>query len=415
MLWDDFNTSSNGGIVTNSSGGAVPLIHQGNLASYSTWRYDCAGSACSSHSYVFNATSPKPGSALHARTTFDTSNSYNQSLNLTYSQFTTGNALYFSYYYRPTITGGQWPRQSKLLQSFIPGYSEDRFYVSAAYGTSCEGSTTYRQHITSPTDEFQFSATGQSFNGLWTRVDNFLIQSGASQANGRWDTSLYKANGTFETHSFTNKTLRSSSAETTIYEMGGAYWDFCNTSPGTVDVDDVYVDSTPQRVEVCSGSTWAARNKCELQLPTSWADGSVTITAKTAQFTTGQTAYAYILDATNAPNANGFAITIDSGSTTNPPVMQSVSCTPTLNQAPAATACTASATNSPTSYTWTGQGTNCTFSAPTAASTNLTCSFGGARTPCATATNAGGTSAQLCVSANSVVWRYVKPTGFGAN
>jgi hypothetical protein len=97
------------------------------------------------------------------------------------------------------------------------------------------------------------------------------------------------------------------------------------------------------------------------------------------------------------------------------PTVTSVSCTPTLNQAPATTSCTASATGDvPITWAWTGQGTNCSWSNAAVQSPTLTCSFGGGRAPCAQATNAFG-SHQLCMSTNGVVWRYVKPTGIGAN
>ncbi len=98
------------------------------------------------------------------------------------------------------------------------------------------------------------------------------------------------------------------------------------------------------------------------------------------------------------------------------PTISSVSCSPTLNQAPAATNCSASASgDTPMTWSWSGAGANCTYATPTAASTTLTCSYGGARTPCVTATNATGSDGPDCVPANSVVWRYVKPTGLEAN
>jgi hypothetical protein len=100
--------------------------------------------------------------------------------------------------------------------------------------------------------------------------------------------------------------------------------------------------------------------------------------------------------------------TFSSGS---PPAMQSVSCSSPI-QSPGASTCTASATNSPSSYTWTGQGTNCSYSGATA-NVSLTCTYGGSRTPCATATNAYGTSTQLCGSA--VIFKYQKPSNFSGS
>lgn len=89
-------------------------------------------------------------------------------------------------------------------------------------------------------------------------------------------------------------------------EQGGnVYFDYF--------VDDVYVDVTPKRVEICSTSSWASRSHCEIQIPQSWSDTSITVQANLSKFSPGSTAYVYVVDSTNTPNATGFAVNIGSG------------------------------------------------------------------------------------------------------
>ena len=77
--------------------------------------------------------------------------------------------------------------------------------------------------------------------------------------------------------------------------------------------DSVYVDSTWSRVMLGNMSTFAASTQREIQIPTAWSDGSVTITANQGAFTSGATAYLYVIDSTGAVNTTGYPITIGSG------------------------------------------------------------------------------------------------------
>lgn len=90
------------------------------------------------------------------------------------------------------------------------------------------------------------------------------------------------------------------------------------------------------------------------------------------------------------------------GSAVAVPVISALTCSPTSVQTPSGTTdCTVTASNSPTSYSYSF--TSCTAAACTTSDTDsvatVTCSYGGACTPCATATNSGGTSDQYCATA----------------
>jgi hypothetical protein len=101
------------------------------------------------------------------------------------------------------------------------------------------------------------------------------------------------------------------------------------------------------------------------------------------------------------------------------PTVSALTCTPTTIQSVGTTTCTATASQSPTSYAWSVSNcaaAQCTATTPTVGnSTAYTCLYGGGCTPCVTATNAGGSSAQYCAAANYLTIRYRQPIGFGAN
>jgi hypothetical protein len=99
------------------------------------------------------------------------------------------------------------------------------------------------------------------------------------------------------------------------------------------------------------------------------------------------------------------------------PTVSSLTCTPTTIQSPGTTDCTAVASESPFTYTWSAA--NCTAAqcatTGTANIASYTCQFGGPCTPCVTATNSNGTSPLFCAASGYLTVRYRKPTGFGAN
>lgn len=83
-------------------------------------------------------------------------------------------------------------------------------------------------------------------------------------------------------------------------------------------VDDVYVDNTSARVELCSGSAWTSRGTCDIQIPTSWSSTSITATVNQGSFAADATAYLYVVDADGAVNSTGYEVTIGAGGSSGP-------------------------------------------------------------------------------------------------
>ena len=83
--------------------------------------------------------------------------------------------------------------------------------------------------------------------------------------------------------------------------------------------DELYVDVTPARVELCTGSTWANKGQCEIQIADSWSNNLIQAKINQGTFSNGQQLYAYVLDNNNLVNQSGYAVTMAS-TYNNPPV-----------------------------------------------------------------------------------------------
>ena len=79
-------------------------------------------------------------------------------------------------------------------------------------------------------------------------------------------------------------------------------------------IDDIYIDNTLARAEICSASSWGSRANCEIQIPTDWSNSFVSILINQGSFTSGQIVYLYVVDSSGTANSSGFPITISNSS-----------------------------------------------------------------------------------------------------
>jgi len=97
--------------------------------------------------------------------------------------------------------------------------------------------------------------------------------------------------------------------------------DINNTLPvaGEMDVDiyydDIYLDNTQARVEICDFASWTARNHCEIQPATAWDSGvnSISATINQGSFADGASAYVFVIDENGIPST-GYQITFATSS-----------------------------------------------------------------------------------------------------
>lgn len=152
--------------------------------------------------------------------------------------------------------------------------------------------------------------TADVTNGSWHRIDLEYRESSASNsANGvakiYFDGKLISSQ--------TSLVTRCTGASTPKrVSLAGLYNSWGDGGPYYYWQDDTYIDNSWARVELCPGSTWATRGKCELQPPTSWGDTSISLTLNQGSFDANATAYLYVVDSTGAVSPSR-EITISSG------------------------------------------------------------------------------------------------------
>jgi hypothetical protein len=236
-----------------------------------------------------------------------------------YPNFTTGNELYISFYYRHTKTSANWGRQSKAWIAY-PDVGTDRAYWTNSMGT-CQVPDSWRTHRTEDADENFPGLGAQEIDNEWVRFESYLKQSAAETANGAWHQTTYRP--TLVTPEKSVVTLddykmRDTSDDWIWWVFGGAYWSGCDGDDSLdVDVDEFVMDSQRARVEIANTSTWAARTISEYQVATAWADGEITCTLNAGHHGDTDTVYLYVIDSDGTVNANGFEITL--GAAGEPP------------------------------------------------------------------------------------------------
>jgi len=87
---------------------------------------------------------------------------------------------------------------------------------------------------------------------------------------------------------------------------------------GSYNYDDIFVDFTRARVELADASSWSAARKKEVQVPVTWTSNSISIRVNAGTFSTGQTAYLYVIDSSGAVNSQGLPVRIGAAGVVQP-------------------------------------------------------------------------------------------------
>lgn len=151
--------------------------------------------------------------------------------------------------------------------------------------------------------------------GQWVRDDYWAVISTPDRSDG---TIGFWRNGA-QIYLSSAALTRSSTAEVAGYQQFFLPY-YAQAADDTVYVDDVYIDNTRARVELCASATalsGASEAHCEIQIPSAWADGEIRVTVNQGAFAARDTAYLYVLDSNGTPS-NGFRVAIGGGDTTPP-------------------------------------------------------------------------------------------------
>ena len=313
LIWDNFEDGINNATIRNTN----PVIGP-------AWNVWTNGT-----DPVYTSTNNRVNSARSALFDFSGSTGYTKFL----QYYTTADSAYFTFWWRYNKTSNQWSANIKPWDEFGTGTSGICPSIYSGFGSPLAGDGYLRASVTdcgggtgqqlnsdmfswlsydSPIDEIQ---------GQWVRMEMYVKQSSAPNvADGIYKMWVHKPDGEGITLdiSSNNVITRNTMDEWYQWWLLGAYHTMDDRSPlatGQVFGDDVYFDTTQARVELGNAATWSANTRREIQIPSTWSNGSLSFTANAGVFTAGQTAYLYVVDANGNVNTNGYPVTI-SGTTT---------------------------------------------------------------------------------------------------
>lgn len=159
---------------------------------------------------------------------------------------------------------------------------------------------------------FWWGEGGNFNNNQW---QHYQVLMRASSSAGSADGAVKQYINSKLVSDHTGVVTRASSAHWSQIRIGH-YWatsavDDCSANSGAnIYLDNVYVDTSWAHVELGNANTYLGSTTREIQIPTSWSASSIAFNVSTGAFTSGSTAYVYVMDSSGSVNSNGIPVTI---------------------------------------------------------------------------------------------------------
>lgn len=199
----------------------------------------------------------------------------------------------------------------KYFRMWTTGSASENFVI-ATHGFSGGRSIWTNEYIDSSSGYF-WNTSGQTTHnemtkGVWHSLEFEFKDSDVNVPNGEirvWFDGVKKLD-------VNNMITRKASSSYKRPYHVGFYdsWNDSNTDSDFYYIDDAYIDNSWSRVALGNAASYASCTVREIQPTRSWSGTSITVKANPGSFTSGQTAYLYVLDSVGVANANGFPVTI---------------------------------------------------------------------------------------------------------
>ncbi|MBN1670495.1 MAG: hypothetical protein JXR37_05660 [Kiritimatiellae bacterium] len=203
----------------------------------------------------------------------------------------------------------------KIFRMWNPGSANENFVMATeGWGSSVIYTTEY---VSGPGGGWFWAGYRDDMTkGAWHNLQFEFAESSLDVTNGRirvW----------FDGREILNNGAIKTREDYAVFKRPfilGFYdsWNDANTDSDDFYIDDAYIDNSWARIEIGDRAAYADCTHREIQIPTAWAAGSITITVNQGSFTNGQTVYLYVVDAAGAVNPSGFPACIG-GSIPDPP------------------------------------------------------------------------------------------------
>lgn len=187
-------------------------------------------------------------------------------------------------------TGGQGYGNTENPQNrtdFYPNTGSGHLYATDSDGHVAQG----------------WELSGDLYSGEWMRVERFVdITAGKSWIKRNlqmWadieDANLYANDDAYTMLLITHYFAKDTGTPTPWMD---SYW------------GELYIDTTPARVELGNADTWDGCTVREIQIPSAWSPTTISFAVHQGTFTSGQTAYLYVVNEDEQHNTVGFPVTI---------------------------------------------------------------------------------------------------------
>ncbi len=219
--------------------------------------------------------------------------------------------LYMSWWVRRTVTdAGQWKMLRISEINDVVDHAYEQTWFNWNNGTGYQIFT--RNTTTSCSDggTCDYGGNFPASDNVWYRIEMVMHTSSTSGGDGNYTQGLYTPGSTRRSHSrasVSNWSTAGHSYSWYIFQN----WIGNGISAQTHWMDDIFIQSgTQARVELCDSATWASRTSCDIQIPLSWSDTSITVNVNAGAFTVNDAAYLYVVDSNGDVNANGYLVEI---------------------------------------------------------------------------------------------------------
>lgn len=294
-LWDNFENASNGSSLSGRSP-TVGAVNWGTIGSP-----------------VASNANQRTNSTLSYFGDFS-SGVYNNSIYYLRTETTTGAKKYFSFWWRAGRAGGMWSRNMKPWQHYGSSLDQPMYYIGDGTG---DGDPGFRSNVidnsTALSREGNIYGCGDmaSIEHQWIRWEGYIVLSDPGVQNGRMEVWRSQPNTITRSNCIHHPTAVTRSTANGFRQWAfGEYMSTAYERNSVVYMDDIYIDNTLARVELCDASTWASVSHCEVQPATAWSASSIAITVNTGAFSESDTAYIYVVDVNGDANATGYEVTV---------------------------------------------------------------------------------------------------------